>query len=693
MYRVIGREVVGKGRLGRYIVEFSRKWPRGAKNVYLIGEFTSLYPGYMKLRRIGDHGFIRLKLWPGTYAYGFQIDNDFENRLDPDNAVEHCIWIPFSPENKTCLSKLVIEKPSNPLTDIYHNENNPSFLHKYMDKIIIRLKTPKNIKVLHMDLAGEKIEHTAIHDTGEYNVYEYHVKPRSVLSYRFWIMHNDEKLCYGDEGVGETASYITVDHSRIPGYNSPRWYMGTIYYQIFVDSYENGDPRNDPADKIEPTIPRRYGYLGGDIRGIIKRLDYIRDLGVETIYITPIFKSTSYHRYDTINYKEVDPTAGSVDDLLELINKLHEYNMKLVLDITMHHTNPCNEVFIKALEGDPKYRDFFTFLEDPDPKIIEKFKKYITAKPCKSRMIYSDEALRNRKPFYETFFHIWLMAKFNHDNPGTLEYFKDITMYWMDRGIDGFRIDVAMGIHYSWIKHYYYWVKNKNPEFLVLGELSEHPSIYMEYYDSAMDYYWRMIILEALVFNRTSIRKMVERLNELYTSMPIYKVLSLYNHLGSHDTVRIKTLAGDKRILKLLITLQFLLPGSPAVYYGDEIGLGGGRDPDNRRPMIWDREKWDMEIYDHVKGLIKLYREYMVLRHGFYRVWVENDVLVIHRWLGKSSVYGLVNPNNRVVIVKNKLSGILDGFEPVYSDGESSLTNNRFVLAPYGYIVLAGYDK
>ncbi len=690
LYRVIGREVVGRGRYGRYIVEFRRKWPIGVRNIYLVGEFTSLYPGYMKLRRIGGEGVLRLKLWPGTYGYGFQLDKRFGDVKDPDNDEEICIWIPFNPENRTCLSKLVVERPEDPLKDIYHMEDQPEFLHRYMDRVIIRLKASEDIETLYIDLDGEKWKHSIVYDVGGYRVYEYHVEPRKVLSYRFWIKYRDKVLIYGDEGVSEYSSYISIPLKEIRGIDKPSWYMGTIYYQIFVDSFENGDPSNDPPNMISRAAPREYGYWGGDLRGIIKRFNYLKDLGIETIYLTPIFKATSYHRYDTIDYKSIDPYLGDMNDLSELINIVHDNGMHIVLDITMHHTNPCNELFVKALStGDPRYRDMFVFLDDPNRELIDRILKYIASKLCKSRMIYSDPYFKDRKPFYETFFHVWLMAKFNHDNPGVLEYFKDITKYWVEKGVDGFRIDVAMGIHYAWIRQYYYWVKTRYPEFLILGELSEHPRIYLEYYDSAMDYYWRKIILEYFVYRRIDLDEMVEELNELYTSLPYYKAISLYNLLGSHDTVRIRRLVADKRILRILYILQYILPGSPVIYYGDEIGMDGGRDPDNRRPMIWDRELWDWDIYNYIRELIKIYKEYEAVRHGFYELKnIDGRILYIHRWLNDEHVYTYINTSDKNIEPIPKETRV-EEVKILLKSRKASIEDGRIVVEPYGYLILS----
>ncbi|MCD6301801.1 MAG: glycoside hydrolase family 13 protein, partial [Staphylothermus sp.] len=166
--------------------------------------------------------------------------------------------------------------------------------------------------------------------------YEFHVEANDLsrtLVYKFLLKYKEQLLEYGDEGIGEKASYIVVDKKNIKSVDKPKWWMGTIYYQIFVDSFENGDPTNDPEKKISRTVPREHGYYGGDLRGIINRFKHIKDLGIETIYLTPIFHALSYHRYDVCDYYKIDPYLGDLNDFKELVDLLHKNGIKIVLDI------------------------------------------------------------------------------------------------------------------------------------------------------------------------------------------------------------------------------------------------------------------------------------------------------------------------------------------------------------------------
>ncbi len=686
MYRIIGREKIG-GREARYIVEFSREWPSDVERIYLIGDFTSLYPGFKWLIREGGRGYTWLKLFPGTYGYGFLTNKGFSEPFDPENSEKICFYINFHPDQETCLSKAVIPGSNDPLKEIYHIEKEPMFLHKYLDKIIIRFMAHPSIENVLLETSEHLVKPSNKYVEKNYIVYEYHVDAVEILRYRFMLNYRGRVLRYGYNGLGEDPEPITIYYDEIPGYSNPPWFIGTIYYQIFIDSFENGDPSNDPPEKIVDREPRRWGYYGGDLKGVVKRLDYLRELGVETIYLTPIYPSTSYHRYDVYDYTSIDKYLGDLKVLKELVEQVHRNNMKLVLDITMHHASPCIEMFRDVLRNwkRSRYYDWFLYRGEPEEWVRKKLLEYVEPE-CRFREIFSREKwIHGRKPFYEGFFDSWTMVKFNHLNPDVLEFFQRITRTWFERGVDGFRIDVAMGIKSSWLYQYYVWVKQYIGDFLVLGEVSEEPSIYTGYFDSIMNYYLRRILFETLVYRRIGFKEMLYMLNKLYSRIPIYYALSLYNLLGSHDTPRIKTIARDKKVLKLLYTLLFILPGSPAMYYGDETGLEGGRDPDNRRPMNWDRSKWDQEIFNHIKRLVEIYKSSKCIRRGFYSFSLVDNVFIIKRWLDDEEVYGLFNLSGEKSLARNTVSP--GRYRELYS-GEDLVVGDEIVLEPYQYFLL-----
>ncbi len=695
MYRVIGREIIGKGRKGKYLVEYDVPWENNVERMYLIAEFTGWFPGHIQLRKQGRRGKVVVKLWPGIYPYGYATSRDHTPKPDPENPEKIRVSPFYDWKGSRILSLSRIPYPTDPLDNVVHNENDPAFINRFMDTIVIRLRAPSSLDEPPLLEYNKKRYHPYIwfKIDDKTIVYEYHVIETSTRTafYRFHLQYKGEKLVYGDEGISETASYIVADLDKIAGPTDPKWYMGTIYYQIFIDSFYNGEPSIDPPNKITRIAPRERGYYGGDLIGVIKKLDHLVSLGIEALYLTPIFPSPTYHRYDVIDYFKIDKYLGTMNDLINLVEKLHKNNIKLVLDIPMHHTSPCNPVFIDALEKleNSRYYDWFQFLENIDHNIREQLLSYVKDN-CNVWSFEEYTRHRRIKPFYEGFFMLWGMPRFNHENTETLNYFINITKYWMQKGVDGFRIDVALGIHYQWLKAYYSEVKNMNRDFLILGELNDYPPPYMEYFDSTMDYYWRKILLQAIIDGKLSAEELLIKLNKEYVELPHYQAVSLYHALGTHDTPRIKTLAKQLDKLKLLYALLFILPGSPAIYYGDEIGLEGGHDPDNRKPMLWDKRFWNKDLLEHIKKLIKIYKEYKCVRHGFYKAQTLGNILVVKRELDTCIVYLLANISNEPVLLQIKdLKLDLNSIEFIDRNNVELDKEGNMKIHPYGYVIIS----
>jgi len=650
LFRLLGRRMISSGRARGFLVEFSREWPENARRIYLVGNFTSWFPGFKRLAKKGGRGFTVLELFPGVYGYGFVVDNDFTNILDPENP--DTILLPnvmTLEENAFKGSRLELKPPVDPRDYVVHDENDEVFLHRHLDHYVFRLRT--GVKVLKSILVvnNEEYDASVVYETGFEKVFEHHVpveKPGKAITYYFRLEAPGEEFSYGFNGVGERVQPIQVYTGDIKGFDKPAWYMGAVYYHIFVDSFYNADRSNDPPVKVPDTAPRSHGYLGGDLKGVTEKLDHVVSLGAEAIYLTPIFPAGSYHRYDVKDYLGVDPYLGSIEDFEELVRKAEEKGIKIVLDITLHHMGVCHQFFRDALTRREKsdYWDWFIFLEKPSQDFLSQAVKLI--EEC------NYQGLRNlifragyRRPFYEAFYTVWAMPRINHENPETLKYFIHVAESWIGRGVRGFRIDVAHGVMDTWMQAFYRAVKKNSKDVVIIGEVCDHPFLYRDYMDSYMNYWLRYILLGTLVKGDLSPREMVAKIGEILASHPVYQATMLYNLLGSHDTPRIIELVKkDKTLLKLLINLLNILPGSLAIYYGDEVGLEGGNDPDNRRLMKWDRREWDEEVLTTYLEAVETRRKHTAVRYGFTRTWLCNDkVLVVERWLQGDKVTGLFN--------------------------------------------------
>ena len=688
MIRLLGRRIINGGRARGFLVEFSREWPENARRIYLVGNFTSWFPGFKRLVKKGDRGFTVLELFPGLYGYGFVVDNDFTILLDPENPDTILLPNVMTLEEKAFRgSRLELKPPTDPREYVVHDENDEAFLHRHLDYYVLRLRTNTKVSKSVLIANNEEYGASAVYETGFEKIFEHHVPAEKVgraLTYYFMVEAPGEAFSYGFNGVGERVQPFQVYAGDVKGFEKPSWYMGTVYYHVFVDSFYNADRSNDPPGTVPDTVPRRHGYLGGDLKGVVVKLDHIVSLGAEAIYLTPIFPAGTYHRYDVRDYLGVDPYLGSTRDFEELVRKAGERGVKIVLDITLHHMGVCHEFFRDALirREDSKYWDWFVFLEKPREDFVNEAAKLLEECDYQGLRTLVSKA-GYRRPFYEAFYTVWAMPRINHENPETLKYFIHVAETWVGRGVGGFRIDVAHGVMDTWLQAFYRAVKKNSEDAVIIGEVCDYPFLYKGCMDSYMNYWLRYILLGTLVKGFLSLREMVWKIGEILASHPIYQATMLYNLLGSHDTPRIiEVVDKDKTLLKLLINLLNLLPGSLAIYYGDEIGLEGGHDPDNRRPMRWNQGEWDAEVLNTYLEAIALRRKHPAVRYGFTRTWLCGDgVLVVERWLREDRVIGLFNLNEREADV----SGC---FEKLFEEASHRDYAGLKPLPRYGFIII-----
>jgi len=697
LYRVLGREIIGRGRRGLHFVEISLPWPPEAERVYLVSRETSWFPGRIKLRRRGQRGSVVLKLDFGVHPYGFATDKDITPRPDPENSDVVDVEPFYDWRAKLRLSSVRIG-PESDEDLLLHSEADPAFIHRYLGYIVIRLRSSKKHTALFAEANKVRIEPSAVFQVKdeysdiEYSIHEFRIRtpkdsPR--ICYKFRIEVGGEELEYGDEGLAESASPICVDLKSIDGVEGSRWFHGVVYYQIFVDSFYNGNSANDPPSKLSNIeVPRKPGYLGGDLEGIAMKVGHLEELGVEAVYLTPIFRSPSYHRYDVIDFFSADPLLGGEEGVNNLLDALRRRGIRLVLDLPIHHVSPCSFMFIDVLKNwrSSKYFSWFLFKSFSIPEDIRlELLKHVDGE-CRIRDFADHARKRGLTPFYEGFFDLWTMAKLNHDELTTAEFFSAVASYWLRRGVDGFRLDVALGVPDHWVKLFAGSVKSLREDALLLAEVTDYPGSYVELYDSVMDYYTRKILLK-LSEGRITVSEALKLLSKLFASIPVYKAVALYRTLGTHDTPRLATLVKDRNLRMLLIATAFSLPGSPAIYYGDEVGLEGGGDPDNRRAMPWDPSRWDLEVLDEVKRLIRLYRSYECLRRGFYSLRLLDDaVLAVERTLGDC----------RIVFYANygKAAASIEGLRKrtVIHGRLFKVVNDIILLERFGYVFTSMTD-
>ena len=401
---------------------------------------------------------------------------------------------------------------------------------------------------------------------------------------------------------------------------APAWVKDAIFYQIFPDRFCRSSHYKAIGKFVEwGSKPTRENMFGGNLAGISDKLEYIASLGVNAIYLCPIFKSNSNHRYHTVDYFEIDPVLGTLKDFDKLVRKAHKLGLRVILDGVFNH---CSRGFFQfnslmELGKNSPYVDWF----------------HIHGWPLHA---YSG------KPNYDCWWGYPALPKFNTDNPDVREYLFSVGEYWMKRGIDGWRLDVPNEIDDdSFWQEFRRRIKAINPEAYIVGEIWDEPSRWLQgdQFDGVMNYPLRRAVL-AYLFDEKAI-DVAEFAKRLREAFPEGRFGVPMNLLGSHDTIRLASLpCSNLQRVKLALAILFFLPGAPCVYYGDEIGMEGGKDPDNRRSFPWDKlaEGERKPIYSYVKDLISLRKKNRVLCDGKMEICCENDKLSIVRMLGKKKM-------------------------------------------------------
>lgn len=376
----------------------------------------------------------------------------------------------------------------------------------------------------------------------------------------------------------------------------PDWAANKVVYQIFPARFA-ASQQVDKEQWYKAPISS-MDDLHGDLRGIIEHLDHVQNLGIDVLYMTPVFKSNSSHKYDTIDYYQIDPSFGTTEDLRELVQEAHKCGMKIVMDAVFNHTG----------------REFFAF-ED----IMEKGEKskyldwyYIEKFPLKSE--------RGEIPNYKCFGYYGGMPKLNLKNPEVEKFITDVACYWIKEcNIDGWRMDVGDEIsHYFW-KNFRRAVKAVKKDILIIGEIWHYAGDFLEgdEWDTVMNYPFYLNLIDLLADEKIQVSQFIQNLGYLKGRLNKKCYPLMWNLIDSHDTARFLHLCnGNKKKQHLAAAFQLLLPGMPMIYYGDEFAMPGANDPDCRRGMYWDEEYQDKEMYEWYKKLLWIRKKHACISEG-----------------------------------------------------------------------------
>ncbi|MGN0894105.1 MAG: alpha amylase N-terminal ig-like domain-containing protein [Succinivibrio sp.] len=467
--------------------------------------------------------------------------------------------------------------------------------------------------------------------------------PFKRLQYYFIISDGTDTLCLFEDGFHDlcevkdtsgTASYFIfgfMNESDIV--TVPQWPKDTVWYQIFPDRFcrvgENNSRFCDWNDTDNITYASKYG---GNLKGIISKLPYLKALNINGIYLNPVFKSNTNHRYDTEDYLTVDGVLGTNDDLKELVEKAHALNIRVMLDAVFNHTGTrffAWKDIIKKGKASEYYDWYYIFSDDLNDRTLTKDGRYYTF------------------GFYPN------LPRLNTNNPKVQDYLIDACKNWIKNyDIDALRFDVGNEISHSFIAKLRRELKAVKEDIYLLTEIWTDCRSYLQgdQYDSVMNYPLLKQISSFFTDEKITSLDFVKKVNYCYSLYQDQINKVLFNLLDSHDMdrmrTRLKTFDGFAGGLTLLMTL----PGTPCIYYGTEIAMEGSFEPYNRLPMPWDRieKKEGSETADMVRKLISLRHS---LKLGQYRriIFSSTNSRVLN--------YTVVTENNAVEVMINAGTG------------------------------------
>ena len=440
--------------------------------------------------------------------------------------------------------------------------------------------------------------------------------------------------------------------------DTPSWVPDAVFYQIFPDRFARSDrvtkSRNLEAWDATPTY---HGFMGGDLGGVIEHLDHIVDLGANAILFNPIFQSAANHRYHTHDYFKIDPLLGDEALFDEMLAACHDRGIRVVLDGVFNH---CS-------------RGFFQFND-----ILENGEQspYIDWFDIKSFPIYPYHPSQGAEPNYESWIGLPALPEFNMRNPDVREYIFKVAEYWTRKGIDGWRLDVAAEItEPGFWQEFRRRVRDLNPEAYIVSEIWQDSSAWVngrDQFDGTMNYLYTGQALSFAAGDRLDLTTVddhqpwpttppldaagyasgVERIRSLYNDQA---TLGNLNCFASHDTARALTIVGrDAAAVRLTLLLALSFPGAAHIYYGDEIGLEGHKDPLSRNTIPWDdQEGWNHELLASYKELIALRNEQPAMRSLPYRTLVaEGSLYAVERGSGDDRVLVIVNSGTEEATVE-----------------------------------------
>ena len=490
-----------------------------------------------------------------------------------------------------------------------------------------------------------------------------------ILEYYFILIDGYDRLYYGNNdehlgGVGQIYTYNPVPY-QITIYEKshvPSWYKEGVIYQIIIDRFYNGNEDNtidapkensfiygrwdDSPMYIKDGFGRvaRWDFYGGNIKGIVKKLEYIKSLGVSIIQLSPVFKSSSCHKYDTGNYEIIDEMFGTNDEFKELCKLAESKGIKIILDVVLSYTSSDSKYFNKI----GNYNDIGAY-QSPNSRYHDWYK--FTIYPYQ----------------YESWWGINERPNVNSMEEGYIDYIikndNSIIKKWIDFGASGWRLNVIDELPDEFIELIRARMQKINNDIVLLGDIWDDASNKVSYskrrkylqgkeVQAVTNYPLRECLINFTKGYITSDR-FKQKIMSLYENYPRESFYGNINVIGTNDTERILTVVdGSIELLKLLVVIQFTLPGVPLIYYGDETGLKGGKEPDNRKSYPWGKE--DKDLINFYYKIVSIRNSENGLKKGDLNIHeTDSDIFAFERNYENEKIIVLINVSNEQKLIKD----------------------------------------
>lgn len=541
------------------------------------------------------------------------------------------------------------------------------------DEMVFRLRVDKNDNNLKIYLiAGFKYDFlknskkylmNLKYSDELFSYYEIKIKVNdSRIGYIFEINDNNKIYYLSEKGIEDKFDFNTCNYNifHFPFINENDvikeidWMKKSVFYQIFVDRFYIGNKGKKYINMKWDDKPKFNSFAGGDLKGIMEKLPYLKKLGINAIYLTPIFKAGTNHKYDSVDYFKIDKHFGNETDMKNLVEYAHKLNIKIVLDAVFNHCSNEHRFFKDVIKKgkNSKYYNYF---------------------------IIKGEKVDISKANYQMFANVKEMPKLNTSNKNVQNYLIKIGKYWIEKfDIDGWRLDVSDEVSHNFWKIFRNEIKKIKNDAVLIGENWHNAYSFLkgDEFDSIMNYKFTRTLIDFFTNDDINISYLVNKLNEiLITNYSQINKMNL-NLIGSHDTTRILTECnGNKDKVLIMYLIMFMYIGVPMIYYGDEIAMEGKNDPDCRRGFNWDEKKWDINFHKKIKEIIKL-KKIKEIIDGEISISEKKGLLEIKRYINDKYILAYINLSNDKMIYEVK--------------GTLLISNKyeRNFIEKYGYVVI-----